>query len=106
MTSIVVDSEERFIIHFEPHASGEIALQSEKHGFYLQWTGTEMRCFSKEPVWWGMRLGMHPQVEYSNEEYFIVKLTSITVKGLVDAKAGLLLRDDSGPLLSSLWLLV
>ncbi|VDK22269.1 unnamed protein product [Taenia asiatica] len=55
-------SEERFIIHFEPRASGEIALQSEKHGFYLQWTGTEMRCFSKEPVWWGMRLGMHPQI--------------------------------------------
>ncbi|KAL5107096.1 Fascin-2 [Taenia crassiceps] len=55
-------SEERFIIHFEPSASGEIALQSEKHGFYLQWTGTEMRCFSREPVWWGMRLGMHPQI--------------------------------------------
>ncbi|VDM17537.1 unnamed protein product [Hydatigera taeniaeformis] len=55
-------TEERFIIHFEPRASGEIALQSEKHGFYLQWSGTEMRCFSKEPVWWGMRLGMHPQI--------------------------------------------
>ncbi|CDI97992.1 fascin 2 [Echinococcus multilocularis] len=55
-------SEERFIIHFGPRASGEIALQSEKHGFYLQWTGTEVRCFSKEPVWWGMRLGIHPQI--------------------------------------------
>ncbi|VDD74203.1 unnamed protein product [Mesocestoides corti] len=54
--------EERFLIHFDPNASGEIALQSEKHGFYLQWTGTEMRCFSKEPVWWGMRLAMHPQI--------------------------------------------
>ncbi|VDO00932.1 unnamed protein product [Rodentolepis nana] len=54
--------DERFIIHFDPKASGEIALQSKAHGFYLHWSGTEIRCFSKEPVWWGMRLGIHPQV--------------------------------------------
>lgn len=55
-------AEERFLIHFDPKASGEIALQSKAHGFYLHWSGTEIRCFSKEPVWWGMRLGIHPQI--------------------------------------------
>ncbi|KAM7534691.1 hypothetical protein Aperf_G00000109691 [Anoplocephala perfoliata] len=55
-------AEGRFIIHFDRRASGEIALQSEAHKFFLHWTGTEIRCFSKEPVWWGMRLGMHAQV--------------------------------------------
>ncbi|KAM3176885.1 hypothetical protein ACTXT7_005581 [Hymenolepis weldensis] len=61
--------EGRFIIHFDPKASGEIALQSEAHGFFLHWSGREIRCFSKEPVWWGIRLAMHPQSVDNNYVY-------------------------------------
>ncbi|KAL7056114.1 hypothetical protein AAHC03_021089 [Spirometra sp. Aus1] len=58
--------EERFLILFDANGSGEVAIQSEKHQLYLQWTDNGMRCFSKEPVWWGIRLAIHPQVHLLN----------------------------------------
>uniref|UniRef100_A0A0X3PMM8 Fascin-2 n=1 Tax=Schistocephalus solidus TaxID=70667 RepID=A0A0X3PMM8_SCHSO len=54
--------EERFFIDTDVSGSGLVTVKSAKYLLYLQWTDNGMRCFSKEPVWWGTRWAIHPQV--------------------------------------------
>ncbi|TPP64889.1 hypothetical protein FGIG_05251 [Fasciola gigantica] len=69
MSSVVFSTtgaDERFTLEFSPQPTGEWAFRSETHGFYLTGSDTNISCFSKTPVWWSVRLAIHPQVRGSH----------------------------------------
>lgn len=58
--------EERFVIHYHPDGSGSWSFQNQKSGYYFAGTADMLSCFSKTPVWWSVRLAVHPQVHMRN----------------------------------------
>ncbi|KAA0191968.1 Fascin [Fasciolopsis buskii] len=65
--AVTPGEDERFMLEFSPQSTGEWAFRSETHGFYLSASDTSISCFSKTPVWWSVRLAIHPQVHLRHQ---------------------------------------
>ncbi|CAL8072669.1 unnamed protein product [Calicophoron daubneyi] len=59
--------DERFVLEFSPQATGTWAFRSQAYGFYLTGSDKQVSCFSKTPVWWAVRLAVHPQVHLRHQ---------------------------------------
>ncbi|GAA54006.1 Fascin [Clonorchis sinensis] len=59
--------DERFLLEYSPQATGEWSFRSEAHSYYLSGSETQISCFSKSPVWWAVRLAVHPQINLRNQ---------------------------------------
>ncbi|KER21277.1 hypothetical protein T265_15128, partial [Opisthorchis viverrini] len=59
--------DERFLLEYSPQATGEWSFRSEAHSYYLSGSENQISCFSKSPVWWAVRLAVHPQINLRNQ---------------------------------------